>query len=168
MVNNKDGKGNSAPWTCCFDGLVALFSEGTNTMLYSLPSYVKEGDSVEADNGSLFINRRYSGDCSFPDGIYSVLMVQGRAYAKVKRQGVASVKPKTVDGEVVPNRYAGQTIRKITVKGFKYHGESAQSVADKLLSGSVEVRTGSDKLLYLYDGAKTLAVVAGSLSDTNI
>lgn len=165
VVNNKDGKGNSAPWTCCFDGLVALFSEGTNTMLYSLPSYVKEGDSVEADNGSLFINRRYSGDCSFPDGIYSVLMVQGRAYAKVKRQGVASVKPKTVDGEVVPNRYAGQTIRKITVKGFKYHGESAQSVADKLLNGSVEVRTGSDQLLYLYDGAKTLAVVTGSLSD---
>lgn len=165
VVNSKDGKGNSAPWACCFDGLVALFSEGTNTMLYALPSFVKEGDSIEADNGSLFINRRYHGDCSFPDGIYSVLMVQGRAYAKVKRQGVASIKPKMVDGEVVPNRYAGQSLHKITMKGFGYHGETAHSVAEKLLNGSVEVRTGSDNLLYLYDGSKTLAVVSGCLSD---
>lgn len=165
VVNNKDGKGNSAPWTCCFDGLVALFSEGTNTMLYSLPSFVKEGDSIEADNGSLFINRRYHGDCSFPNGIYSVLMIQGRAYAKVKRQGTVSIKPKMVNGEIVPNRYAGQSLHKITMKGFGYHGETAQSVAHKLLNGSVEVRTGSDNLLYLYDGAKTLAVVAGELSD---
>ena len=156
--------GGSAPWIFCFEGLITLFSKGTHTMLFAVPSYLTEGELVEADNGGLFVNKRFAGETSLPCGRYGVQMIGGRPYVLATRKG----QPKVKQNESAVNKYENTKIHTVTVMGFNYNGTTATSFMEALTKakGIAEVHTDANGRLVLY--VNDVKVAAIKHEDTNV
>lgn len=172
MVSNDGKSSNSAPWVFCFEGLMTLFSKGTHTMLFEVPGYLTEGELVESDNGGLFINKRFAGETSLPDGRYGVQMVGGRPYVLATRKGKPTLKARSVRGEVIENQYKGEQFYGVTAMGFKYNAVgTAKGFADALEAsqGIAEIHVDeNDRLLAYIDGIAIASIKAESVQTSGM
>ena len=83
--NEKIDGSRSYPWVCYYQQILSLLYRNNNGMsLISLPD--REMDNIEVINGELFIDGKFIQGVDYPDGSYSLKLIDNKPFIVVPKQ----------------------------------------------------------------------------------